>query len=345
MPRSRALSEFAMAVALKPLNEQVIVVTGASSGIGLATAYRAAEQGARVVLASRNGDTLAKIVREIRDKGGKATHVVTDASRRKDLERLSAAAIKAFGGFDTWVNDAGLGIFARLEEISDEDARRLFDVNFWGVVYGTQIAAAHLKKRGGAIINLGSIASEVGLPLQGMYSASKHAVEGFTDAFRMEVEEAGAPISITLIRPISIDTPFPLHARNYMQGRPTLPPPVYTPEDVADAILHAAVHGGRDYYIGGGAKLISALNKFVPAAVDWMGAHVLSKQSVKDKPPGRDPEGALYAPGDDGQARGGSDRLARRSLYTKASMHPILTGALATGAGVAAAALFTFRGR
>jgi short-subunit dehydrogenase len=334
-----------MTVALKPLDKQVIVITGASSGIGLATAYRAAEQGARVVLSSRNGDTLAKIVREIRNKGGEAIHVVADVSKRKELERVSAAAIKAFGGFDTWVNDAGLGIFGRLEQVSDEDNRRLFDVNFWGVVYGTQVAAAHLKSKGGAIINLGSIASEAGLPLQGMYSASKHAVAGFTDAFRMEMEDADAPISMTLIRPTAIDTPFPIHAKNYTQGRPTLPPPVYTPEDVADAILYAAVHGGRDYYIGGGAKLISVLNKFVPAAVDWMGAHVLSKQSVKDKPAGRDPEGALHTAGEDGQSRGGSDRFSRPSLYTKASLHPVLTSMLAAGAGLTVAALFTFRSR
>ena len=334
-----------MTVALKPLDEQVIVITGASSGIGLATAYRAAEQGARVVLSSRNGDTLAKIVREIRGKGGEAIHVVADVTQRKELERVSAAAIKEFGGFDTWVNDAGLGVFGRIEQVSDADHRRLFDVNFWGVVYGTQIAAAHLKSKGGAIINLGSIASEAGLPLQGMYSASKHAIEGFTDAFRMEMEDAGAPISLTLIRPTSIDTPFPRHAKNYTQGRPTLPQPVYTPEDVADAILYAAVNGGRDYYIGGGAKLISVLNKFVPAAVDWMGAHVLSKQSVKDKPDDRDPEGALNTAGDDGQARGGSDRMSRPSVYTRATLHPFLTSALMAGVGATAAAVFAFRGR
>ena len=334
-----------MAVSLKPLDEQVIVITGASSGIGLATAYRAAEQGARLVLSSRNGDTLTRIVREIRDKGGEAIHVVADVSKPKELERLSAEAIKAFGGFDTWVNDAGLGIFGRLDEIPDADSRRMFEVNFWGVVYGTKIAAAHLKSKGGAIINLGSVASDVGFPLQGMYSTTKHAIKGFTDAYRMEAEEAGLPLSITLIKPGAIDTPFPIHAGNATQGKPVLPPPLYTPEDVAEAILHAAVHGGRDIYIGGGAKLISVLNKFAPAAMDWVGAHLLSRQSVEDKPAGRAPEGSLHTAGEDGEVHGEPDQHGRRSLYTKASMHPVVTGAALTGIGVIVTALFNLRSR
>ena len=334
-----------MGVTLKPLAEQVIVITGASSGIGLATAYAAAEQGARVVLSSRNGETLTRIVREIRERGGRATHLVADVSRREQLERLAAEAVRAFGGFDTWVNDAGLGIFGRLEEIPDDEHRRMFEVNFWGVVYGTLTAAAHLKSKGGAIINLGSVASDVGFPVQGMYSASKHAIRGFTDAFRAEMEQEGAPISVTLIKPAAIDTPFPFHAGNFTAGKPVLPPPVYAAEDVADAILRAAVQGGRDIYIGGGAKLISALSQYVPAAIDWMGAHVLARQSVADQPAGRDPEGALHAAGEDGAVAGDSPHRVRRSLYTRAGAHPVLAGAITAGFGVAAAAATMFARR
>ncbi|HEY0422608.1 MAG TPA: SDR family oxidoreductase, partial [Rhodopila sp.] len=269
---------------LKKIADQVMVITGASSGIGLATAYAAARQGARVVLTARNESALRDAVERIRAQGGRATYVVADVANKEDLEKVAQTAVSEFGGFDTWVNNAGLGIFGRLEEVSDEDHRRLFDVNFWGLVYGTKIAAAHLKTKGGAIINLGSLVSDVAFPIQGMYAASKHAIKGFTDSFRMEMEEAGAPISITLIKPASINTPFQSHAKNYLSQEPKLPPPVYAPENVADAIVHAAAHGGRDYYIGGGGKVMSTLNKHVPALVDWVGARTVHKQSTFDRP-------------------------------------------------------------
>src|SRR6476661_451642 len=177
-----------MGVSLKPLGRQVMVITGASSGIGLCTAKMAAANGARVVLAARNGEALADIERQIDSAGGEAAHVVADVGKREDVQRVADAAIQRFGGFDTWVNDAGISIWGKLEDVSDEDHRRLFETNFWGTVYGSVIAARHLRQRGGALINLGSEVSEVAVPIQGMYAASKHAVKGFTDALRMELE-------------------------------------------------------------------------------------------------------------------------------------------------------------
>jgi len=328
-----------MGVKLKALRDQVVVITGASSGIGLATARQAAAQGAKVVLASRNGEALAKIEADIKAKGGTAIHVVADVAKRDDVEKLAAKAIEAYGHFDTWVNNAAVGIFGRLDEVSDEDSRQLFDINFWGLVYGTNAAASHLREHGGAIINLGSIVSDIGFPIQGMYGASKHAVKGFTDAFRMEQELAGAPISMTLIKPASINTPFPAHAKNIMGGTPTLPPPVYAPEDVAAAILHAAVHGGRDYYIGGGGKLMSSLNKRLPRLVDRLGEAVIPGMSKIDAPSPYDPAGTLYKAGADGRVHGDSKRLVMRSAYTKASMHPLAAGAAAACAGLMVAAI------
>lgn len=329
-----------MSAKLKPLAEQVIVITGASSGIGLATAQAAAREGASVVLASRNEEALAQAAQAIRAEGGKAIHVVTDVSRREDVEALADAACEAYGSFDTWVNNAGQGLFGRLDEVSEDDHRRLFDINFWGIVNGTLVAARHLKASGGgAIINLGSVVSDIGFPVQGMYSATKHAVKGFTDAFRMELRGENAPISITLIKPAAIDTPFPIHARNYLDGKPALPAPLYMPEDVAGAILHAAVHGGRDYYVGGGGKMMSSLNKHFPRVVDWFGANFVPRQSVKDEPSGRDPAGALYEAGVDGDKRGDSDRLVRRSAYTTAVEHPLVTAAAIAAIGLGAAGL------
>ena len=325
-----------MKIKLKSVSKQVVVITGASSGIGLSTAYLAAKEGARVVLSSRNETELNKIVAQIKASGGDAMAVVADVAKRADLERLAARAIEVHGGFDTWVNNAGLGIFGRLEEVSDEDHRRLFDVNFWGLVYGTQIAAAHLKHKGGAIINLGSVVSDVAFPIQGMYCASKHAIKGFTDAFRMEMAEEGAPISVTLIKPASINTPFPMHAKNYLDREPTLPPPVYQPEDVANAIVYAAERGGRDYFIGGGGKLMSSLNKHLPAAIDWMAARMGGMES--SGPPKRARAGSLHDVAEDGHVHGEPTALVRRSVYTNAQTHPLTTAAV-IAAGVFGASL------
>ena len=322
----------------KPLSSQVIVITGASSGIGLATALAAAERGAKVMLASRNEKILADVAHDIQERGGEARYVVTDVSSRDDLETLAAETIRAYGGFDTWVNNAGLSIFGRIEDVSDADHRRLFEVNFWGIVYGSTVALRHLKTRGGALVNLGSVASDMAFPIQGMYCASKHAIKGFTDALRMELEEEGAPVSVTLIKPASIDTPFPEHAKNYMDRQPKLPPPVYDPQDVADAILHAAEHGSRDIYVGGGGKLMSSLRKRLPLATDWMGAHLLSRMQETGVP-ASDQHGALYAAGRDGAVRGSSPHHVMRSTYTRASLTPALTGAILAGIGVTAAIL------
>lgn len=204
---------------LKKLIEQVVVITGASSGIGLTTARLAAARGARLVLAARNGDALNGLADEIRRGGGEAIAVVADVGSEDDVRGIARAAVGRFGGFDTWVNNAGSSIYGQMIDIATEDHRRLFETNFWGVVYGSLEAARHFRgkdgRHAGALINVGSVLSDRAIPIQGMYSTSKHAVKGFTDALRMELEAEGVPVSVTLIKPSSIDTPFPQHARNY----------------------------------------------------------------------------------------------------------------------------------
>ena len=340
----RADSNLVMQLSFKPLHKQIIVITGASSGIGLATARAAVAHGARVVLASRNEDALDTIELEMNARAGNGTaiRVIADVARREDVERIAQETQDAFGGFDTWVNNAGVSIYGRLEEVSDEDHQRLFQTNFWGTVYGSLIAVQHLKRRGGALINVGSVLSDTAIPLQGMYSASKHAVKGFTEALRMELEAEGAPVSVTLIKPGAIDTPYPQHARNYMQQEPKHVPPVYAPQEVARAILYAATHQKREIFVGGSAKAMSAMARFVPERV--MGPVMMSQQR-RNEPP-RDPAGNLHEAGVDGRMRGDHPGyVMRRSLYTRSSLNPALTSAALAAAGVAVAAMMQSRGR
>lgn len=292
-----------MNASLKPLDQQVIVVTGASSGIGLTTALVAAERGAKVVLVARSDDTLEEIRAGIETSGGQVAIVVADVADRGALEDAARLAVERFGRIDTWVNNAGVSIYGRIDEIADEDNRRLFETNFWGMVYGSLVALPYLKRQGGALINVGSEVSEAVVPLQGMYSASKHAVKGFTDALRVEIELLDkAPVEIVLIQPTAVDTPFPDHARNYMDAQPKLPTPMIPPEDVANAILEAAVEGGRDVKVGAMATLNTLTGKVAPSLGDRMSAMQADRQQRDE--PAQDPQGALHRPSEDGRTHG-----------------------------------------
>lgn len=287
----------------KPLHRQVMVITGASSGIGLATADAAAKQGAKLVLAARSEQTLAKVAQAINDAGGEAVYVVADVAYRPDVERIATTAIARFGHIDTWINNAGLSIYGRLDEVHEDDSRRLFDINFWGVVHGSLVALPHLKRSHGALINVGSEVSEAVVPLQGMYSASKHAVKGFTDALRVEIEEVDkTPVSITLIQPTAVNTPFPQHAKNYMANEPKLPTPQIDPSQVAEAILKAAEHPARDIKVGLMSKLNTATAKYAPSLGDKMSAKQVDRQQYDLSP--IDPAGTLYKPGEAFSKRG-----------------------------------------
>src|SRR5690606_11032654 len=174
-------------VKLKPLNEQTIVITGGSSGIGLATAKRAAEQGANVVIVARNEEGLKKAAEDIRAEGGQCDWVQADVGVRDEVRAAVRTVIERHGGFDTWVSNAGVGVYAKLEELGDEDHRRLFDTNYWGVVHCATEALPHLKQRGGALITTGSISSQMPAPILSAYTASKFAVKGYIDSLRLEL--------------------------------------------------------------------------------------------------------------------------------------------------------------
>jgi short-subunit dehydrogenase len=297
---------------LKRISEQVIVITGATSGIGLATAREAVARGARVVLAARNEEDLAQISESL---GESAAWVGADVSDPRAVELVRDTAIARFGGFDTWINNAGLSLYGDLTGLDIIEARRLFDVNFWGVVHGTTTALAYLRERGGAIVNVGSALSPRDVPFEGMFTASKSAVHAFTESMRAECERDGVPVSISLVRPANVDTPFMEHARNHLGGQPPVRGPVYSPALVAEVLLHCAEHGKRDVKVGRTGK----------------------KSALVTEQPMREEDALFLPPLVEGQTRGLYDGKVRgKSLQTLLSLHPLAAFGLAVGA-----ALFT----
>jgi short-subunit dehydrogenase len=321
-----------MRVRLKSLEEQVLVITGASSGIGLVTAKQAAQRGASVVLAARNAKDLHDATEAIRRNGGRAVVAVADVADATQVTAIADTAIREFGRIDTWVNNAAVSMYGRITDLSIEDMRRQMDVNYWGPVYGSRTAVQHLRHNGGALINVGSALSDRAIPLQGGYCAAKHALKAFTDALRMELEEEGVPISVTLVKPASIDTPFFEKARTYLGVEPPPVPPVYAPEVVSEVILHAAEKPLRELIAGGSGAKLSA-SRFVPRLADlYMERWTFDSQGT-DRPVDGRPDN-LYEPvSADGGERGRNWEGPTResSVYTRAALRPGATAAILAG--------------
>jgi short-subunit dehydrogenase len=335
-----------MNIQLRPIHDQVMVITGASSGIGLVTAKHAAQQGARVVLAARNEGALRKAVDAIRQDGGRAVHVVADVADPRQIERLADTAVQEFGRIDTWVNNAAVSMYGRIVDTTVEDMRRQMDVNYWGQVYGCRAAVQHLRRNGGALINVGSALSDRAIPLQGNYCAAKHALKAFTDALRMELEEAQIPISVTLVKPASVDTPFFEKAKTYLGVEPQPVPPVYAPEVVAEVIIYAAQQPLRELIAGGsGAKLSAA--RFAPRAADlYMERTTFDSQGTDTPVNGRADN--LHQPvADDGGERGRNwnGHTRETSIYTRAFLHPKAAATLLTAVALITGAVVATRAR
>lgn len=323
-----------------PIDRQTVVITGATSGIGLATARHLAGLGARLVLVARNEEALRQLCADLRARGAECDYARADVGVERDVEHVALFARRRFGGFDTWINNAAVTIYGRIDEVETAEMRRLFETNFWGVVYGSRAAIRHFKARGGGkLINVGSVLSDRAIPLQGIYSASKFAIKGFTEALRSEMDTEPYDISITLIKPASINTPYKEHARNYLDRAPRNPDPVYAPEAVAEAIAYACEHEIRDLVVGLAGKALISLSALAPRTADRVMGRLLPWMQTSGQPPRPRSEHALYKPGRDLSARSDYPFTFNSSLYARARMNPGITTAVALAAGAGLVAL------
>lgn len=324
----------------KRVNEQVIVITGASSGIGLVTAREAARRGAKVVLAARNERDLERAAEEIRRDGGDAIAVPTDVTNYEQVEALARRAAEQYGRIDTWVNNAGVSLYATFEEASLDDFRQVVEVIFFGQVHGAKAALPYLKQSEGALVCVGSALSDRGVPLQTAYCAAKHAIKGWLDGLRLELMKEGAGVRITLVKPSSINTPLFDKAKTQMGVMPMPIPPIYEPELAAEGILRAAEGNERDVFIGGAGKAISLAERISPKLLDLQQLGSGFKKQKTQWPKGADaPNNLFSAVEDDGGPKGDFTPQAKsRSYYQEIAAHSTaspLVAAAALGLGAA----------
>jgi short-subunit dehydrogenase len=272
----------------RPLNEQVVVLTGASSGIGRQTAVTLAGRGAKLVLAARSEEALRDVAREIESRGGKALVVPTDVADHTQVNRLAQSAVDHFGQIHTWINDAAVSQYATVENSTPEEIEQVIRIDLLGAIWGMKAVLPILRRQNeGTIVNVSSVLGMLSVPLQSAYCAAKHGLIGFADSLRMELASEGSPIQVVTVLPGSTNTPFFDHARAKLGGKHPMPiPPVYEPTAVADAIAHVCERPQRDVVVGSASKMFVMLQRLNPWLVDRMMALGQSgkKLQVSDRP-------------------------------------------------------------
>lgn len=257
------------AMGLKPVDEQVVVVFGASSGIGRETVRQFARRGAQVMAAARSESGLASLAAEVEAEGGQIITCIADAASFEEVSKVADLAVERFGRLDTWVHAAAVAIIGPFSQTTPTEFKRVIEVNLLGQVYGAMAALPHLRREGrGALIHITSVEARRSMPLQSAYSASKHGVEGFLESLRVELQHEKIPVSVTNILPGVINTTFYNKARTKLGVKPTSIPPFYQPNLVADAILYAAEHPVRDMIVGDAGRALEFLQRLSPALVD-----------------------------------------------------------------------------
>ena len=258
-----------MKITLKPIEVQVAVVFGASSGIGRLTALEFARRGAKVCVAARGETGLKSLVEEIEASGGEAFYVVADTADFEQVKTVAEKTVQRYGRIDTWIHAAAVFLFATAEKTDPEEYKQLIEINLLGQIYGAKAALPHLKERGGALIHISSVEAYRAAPYQSAYGASKHGLAGFLKVLRVELEHDQIPVAVTQILPAAINTPIYRTARNKMLFKPRPVPPIYHPQIVVDAIAYAAENPVRDLVAGAAGLGVVYAERISPHLADW----------------------------------------------------------------------------
>jgi NAD(P)-dependent dehydrogenase (short-subunit alcohol dehydrogenase family) len=318
---------------------EIAVITGASAGIGRATAREFARRGCSVVLLARGQRGLEAAAAEVEQLGGKALAVPTDVADWKAVENAAERAIDAFGRIDIWVNNAFAGIFSRFMDMSIEEYRRVTDVTYMGQVHGVRAALKHmLPRNSGSIVLVGSALAYRGIPLQSAYCGAKHAVQGFQDSVRTELLAMGSKVRLSMVQLPGVNTPQFDWIRAHVKGRPRPVGAIYQPEVAAAAIWKAAHSRRKQWIVGAPAYQAIFVDKLISPLLDrhLADGNIEGQQDPKRRPAGKD---NLFEPLDDETDRGAHGRFDSRSR----SRSPLLwasehRGILAAGAALAAGA-------
>jgi NAD(P)-dependent dehydrogenase (short-subunit alcohol dehydrogenase family) len=332
---------------LKSVGDHVVVLMGASSGIGRQTALRFAREGARVVVSARSEEGLRSLVGEIRAEGGEAIAVVADVSEFEQVKAVADRAVEEYGRLDTWVHLAAAGLFACFDQTQPEEFARVVEVDLMGQVYGAMAALPHLKREGrGALVHVSSVVARRSVPFQSAYCASKHGVDGFLEALRVELRHEGwADIGVTQVMPAAINTPFFTKARTRLGVKPKGFPPIYQPGVVADAILYSAEKAPREIVAGGAGKGMLLTQRLSPRLMDALMLRGGFASQMTDEPKSAEDPDALFAPVN-GQDRAEGDfagQATPRSYLTWLDTHPVAKWGV--GAAVSLVALGALRAK
>ncbi|MBD1938990.1 SDR family oxidoreductase [Microcoleus sp. FACHB-68] len=282
---------------LKPINQQVVAVVGASSGIGRETALQFAKRGAKLVVSGRSESKLAPLVDEIRGFGAEVTPVIADVTVFEQVKAIADRTVEVYGRLDTWVHCPAIAVYAAFDKTKPEEFQRVIDVGLMGQVYGAMAALPHLKREGrGALIHLSSVLGRRSVPLQSSYCTAKHGMEGFIESLRVELQHEGIPISVTSVKPAAVNTPLYNNALTRLGVKPASLPPFYEPSLVADAILYVAEHPTRDFLVGDAGRMIDVLQRLSPSLVDFILERVAFQLQRTNQPKSEDGPNNLYEP-------------------------------------------------
>jgi NAD(P)-dependent dehydrogenase (short-subunit alcohol dehydrogenase family) len=331
------------------LREKTVVVTGGSAGVGRATAMAFAREGAKVAVLARGRERLGAAVRELEGLGAQAMSVPVDMADANQVENAARQVEEQLGPIDIWINDAMTTVFAPFKEMPPEDFRRVTEVTYLGTVYGTMAALKRMLPRDrGTVVQVGSALSDRSIPLQSAYCGAKHGIRGFTDSLRSELLHDNSHVHITMVQLPGMNTPQFDWCKSLMPHRAQPVPPIYEPEIAADAIVYAATHHQREFYVG--FPTVEAMwgNKFIAGALDRYLARTNyeAQQTAQPEDPSRPNNLWEPVPGDFGAHGRFDDRAVDRSLQWWAAEHigwyrgmiglAILAGAMAAGGVLAA---------